>query len=116
MVCYIHSTWTNTNSNDVCLHLLDQLRPIAPSHLTTILELLLTNLVSRSLSYTAAPVEDLVLCLDEGHDINRKVTREVMSWFGHINEDGNWSMDVEGVIREVGLGILRSYRVRCPES
>ena len=57
-----------------------------------------------------------MLCLDEGHDINRKVTREVMSWFGHINEDGNWSMDVEGVIREVGLGILRSYRVRCPES
>ena len=37
--------------------------------------------------------------------------RQVMQWFGRIAEDDTWAMDVEAVVREVGLGILRAYRV-----
>ncbi|TBU30244.1 sister chromatid cohesion protein Dcc1 [Dichomitus squalens] len=88
-----------------------ELRPIAPSHLTTILELLLTNLVSLSLSHTAAPILTLTSSLEDEHDIKRDVSRQVMSWFGRFDEDaGTWEMDVNAVIREVGLGILRAYR------
>ena len=38
-----------------------------------------------------------------------------MSWFGRLDDAaGTWEMDVDAVIREVGLGILRAYRVRFP--
>ncbi|KAI0661096.1 sister chromatid cohesion protein Dcc1 [Cubamyces menziesii] len=93
-----------------------ELRPIAPSHLTTILELLLTNLVSHSLSYTAAPVSPLVEALEDEHDIRRDVTRQVIAWFGRITDGdspgsmGTWEMDADAVVKEVGLGILRAYR------
>lgn len=33
-----------------------------------------------------------------------------MGWFGEIN-DGQWNLDVNATVREVGLGILRAYRV-----
>jgi sister chromatid cohesion protein DCC1 len=36
-----------------------------------------------------------------------------MSWFGEI-KDGRWKMDVEAIVKEMGLGILRNYRVRIP--
>ncbi|CDO77688.1 hypothetical protein BN946_scf184969.g39 [Trametes cinnabarina] len=93
---------------------LGELRPIAPSHLTTILELILTNLVSNSLSYTSAPVSTLISALEDEHDIRRDVSLQVMAWFGHINEHAGgtetWDMDADAVVREVGLGILRVYR------
>ncbi|KAM5543197.1 hypothetical protein V8D89_003071 [Ganoderma adspersum] len=54
-----------------------ELRPIAPSHLTTILELLLTNLVSLSLSHTAAPISTLVSAFEDDHDIRRDIARQV---------------------------------------
>ncbi|KAI0743367.1 sister chromatid cohesion protein Dcc1 [Daedaleopsis nitida] len=88
-----------------------ELRPIARSHLTTILELILTNLVSLSFSHAAAPVATLLSALEDEHDIRRAVSRQVIAWFGTIQEEyGTWEMDVEAVIREVGLGILRAYR------
>ncbi|KAI8975859.1 sister chromatid cohesion protein Dcc1 [Trametes punicea] len=91
-----------------------ELRPIAPSHLTTILELLLTNLVSLSLLYTAAPVSTLLTALEDEHEIRRDVARQVMTWFGRISEqsskDETWEMDADAVVREVGLGILRVHR------
>ena len=92
-----------------------ELRPIAPSHLTTILELLLTNLVSLSLPHTAASISTLVSALEDDHDIRRDITRQVMAWFGQLdNDNGVWEMDVGAVVREVGLGILRAYRVPFP--
>ena len=92
-----------------------ELRPIAPSHLTTILELLLTNLVSLSLSHTAASISTLFSALEDDHDIRRDITRQVMAWFGRLDDDnGVWEMDVVAVVREVGLGILRAYRVPFP--
>ena len=81
----------------------------------TILELLLTNLVSLSLSHTAAPISTLISALEDEHDIRRDITRQVMAWFGRLDDDnGVWEMDVAAVVREVGLGILRAYRVPFP--
>ncbi|KAI0644549.1 sister chromatid cohesion protein Dcc1 [Trametes meyenii] len=91
-----------------------ELRPLAPSHLAAILELLLTNLVSLSLPHTAAPVSPLLAALEDDHDIRREVARQVMAWFGRIAHDGDgpekWEMDVDTVVKEVGLGILRTYK------
>ncbi|KAI0779946.1 sister chromatid cohesion protein Dcc1 [Fomes fomentarius] len=87
------------------------LRPIAPSHLTTILELILTNLVSLSLPHMAVPVSTLLAALEDEHDIRRDVARQVMMWFGsNQDESGTWGMEVDAVVREIGLGILRAYR------
>ena len=55
----------------------------------------------------------LLSALEDEHDIRRAVSRQVIAWFGTIKEEyGTWEMDVDAVIREVGLGILRAYRVR----
>lgn len=34
-----------------------------------------------------------------------------MAWFGDIVA-GEWSMDKTAIVREVGLGLLRPYKVR----
>jgi sister chromatid cohesion protein DCC1 len=90
--------------------ILGQLRPIAPAHLSTILELLLNYLISLSLSYQAAAVEELVSVLADEHEIPRAVSNQVISWFGDVKE-GLWKMDADAVIRELGVGILRHHRV-----
>lgn len=87
-----------------------ELRPIAPAYLTQILELLLTYLVSLSLSHQAAPVDSLTSALEEEHEIKRQVCTQVMEWFGEI-EDGIWKLDETAAVKEVGLGILRAYKV-----
>lgn len=86
------------------------LRPIAPVHLNTILELLLNYLILLNLSHEAAPVDDLVSALVDEHDIPRQVSNQVMSWFGQV-EKGTWKMDVDAVVAEIGLGIIRHYKV-----
>ncbi|KAF8135706.1 sister chromatid cohesion protein Dcc1 [Boletus edulis] len=85
------------------------LRPITPAHLNTILELLLNYLISLSLVHDAAPVDDLVSALADDHDISRGVSTQVMSWFGRI-EENTWKMDVNAVVAEIGLGIIRHYK------
>lgn len=87
-----------------------QLRPIAPVHLNTILELLLNYLISLNLAHEAAPVEDLISALADEHDIPREVSDQIMSWFGQV-EEGTWKMDVNTVVAEIGLGIIRHYKV-----
>jgi sister chromatid cohesion protein DCC1 len=91
--------------------ILGQLRPIAPAHLSTILELLLNYLISLSLSHQAASIEELISALADEHEIPRAVSNQVISWFGDVNE-GLWKMDIDAVIRELGVGILRHHRVR----
>lgn len=73
------------------------------------LELLLNCLVSQSLSHEAAPVTELVSSLAD-EQISSQVAAQVVAWFGAV-EDGRWKMDVDGVMREVGLGILRHHKV-----
>ncbi|GBE81571.1 hypothetical protein SCP_0313000 [Sparassis crispa] len=85
------------------------LRPIAPSHLTTILELLLNYLVSLSLPHDAASAEELSAALEDRHEIKREVTMQVMAWFGDVT-DKKWKMDVAAVVKEVGLGVLRAFK------
>ncbi|KAI0790829.1 sister chromatid cohesion protein Dcc1 [Abortiporus biennis] len=88
-----------------------ELRPISHSLLTTILELLLNFVVQFSFPHDAASVADLTTAIEEGQDIRRQVTTQVMEWFGDISkEGGKWKMDVEGIVKEVGIGILRSYK------
>jgi len=88
----------------------DELRPIAPSYLNTLLELMLNLLVSLSMQHRSAPVETLSAALVDGHEISRGISTQIMSWFGEI-KDGKWKMDVNAVVREVGLGVLRNHRV-----
>jgi len=86
-----------------------ELRPIAPSYLDTLLELVLNLLVSLSMQHTSASVEALSTALVEGHEVSRAVSTQIMSWFGEI-QDGKWKMDVNAIVREVGLGVLRNHR------
>jgi sister chromatid cohesion protein DCC1 len=89
------------------------LRPIVPSYLTTILALLPNYIVSLSLSHPAAPVEELAATLTDEHEIPRQVSTQIMSWFDIVHAD-RWSMDVDSVLKEIGLGVLRSYKVLVP--
>jgi sister chromatid cohesion protein DCC1 len=48
--------------------------------------------------------------LHDDHDIRPQVTKQVMAWFGDVDEH-HWRMDVPSVLKQVGKGILRAYRV-----
>lgn len=89
------------------------LRPISLTYLNQLLELVLNLLVSLSQPHTGASVEDISSALADGHEVSRAVSTQVMSWFGDIHQ-GKWKMDVDCVIREVGLGILRNHKVILP--
>lgn len=89
----------------------DQLRPISPTYLTALLELILNSLISHGLSHTDASVHELENTLAEEHEISPQILRQVISWFG-IVEDDRWKMDVDAVVKEIGLGILRNHTVR----
>jgi Sister chromatid cohesion protein Dcc1 len=62
----------------------------------------------------AAFVLELSRSLEFEHEVRREVTLQVMRWFGHVDDvDERWKMDVENskAVRQVGLGILRRYKV-----
>ncbi|ESK96086.1 hypothetical protein Moror_7431 [Moniliophthora roreri MCA 2997] len=85
------------------------LRPIAPSYLSHIIELILNTLVSHSIDSAAASVEKLSSALADNHEIPRTVSTQIMSWFGEI-EDGRWQMDAESIVKEAGLSVLRPHQ------
>ncbi|KAF8974485.1 sister chromatid cohesion protein Dcc1 [Flammula alnicola] len=74
----------------------NELRPIAPSYLNRLLELILNLLVSLSMKHTSVSVEELSSALADEHEVARGVSTQIMSWFA--------------VVKEVGLGILRNHR------
>ncbi|KAG6869263.1 hypothetical protein C0993_000016 [Termitomyces sp. T159_Od127] len=86
-----------------------ELRPIAPAYLDHLLELFLTVLVALSLSHESASVEAMSSSLADDHQVPRPISTQIMSWFGEI-EDGKWKMNVNALIKEVGLGILRHHQ------
>jgi sister chromatid cohesion protein DCC1 len=88
-----------------------ELRPIAPSYLSSLLELILNLLVSLSLPYNSASVGELSSTLADEHEVARAVSTQVMSWFGIIQE-GKWNMDINSVLKEMGLSILRQHKVK----
>lgn len=72
------------------------------------------HLVSLSQPHDAASVLELSQSLQYEHEVRREVTLQVMRWFGQVDgADERWEMDVEKVVRQVGLGILRQHKVRC---
>ncbi|KAG6857100.1 hypothetical protein H0H87_009661 [Tephrocybe sp. NHM501043] len=84
------------------------LRPIAPAYLDHLLELILNVLIALSLSHQSVSVEALSSSLADDHEVPRSISTQVMSWFGNI-KDGKWKMDVNTLLKEVGLGVLRHH-------
>ena len=69
-------------------------------------------LVSLPQPHDAASVLELSRSLEFEHEVRREVTLQVMRWFGQVDDaDECWKMDVEKVVRQIGLGILRQYKV-----
>jgi sister chromatid cohesion protein DCC1 len=66
--------------------------------------------VVLALSHEASPVEQLTEALRNEHEVLPQVSSQIMSWFGDVT-GGYWKMDVNAVVKEVGLGILRNYKV-----
>lgn len=62
------------------------------------------------MKHASASVEGLIAALAGDHEVPRMVSTQIMSWFGEL-KDGRWNMDIDAVVREVGLGILRNHRV-----
>ncbi|KAH9961376.1 sister chromatid cohesion protein Dcc1 [Russula dissimulans] len=90
------------------------LRPLSPSYLHKILELLLMHLVSLSQTHDAASVVELSRSLEYEHEVRREVVLQVMRWFGEVDTANElWKVDVEKVVRQVGLGILRQRKARA---
>ncbi|KJA30199.1 hypothetical protein HYPSUDRAFT_125678 [Hypholoma sublateritium FD-334 SS-4] len=87
----------------------NELRPITSAYLSRLLELILNMLVSLSMKHASASVEGLTSALADDHEVPRMISTQIMSWFGEL-KDGRWKMDVEAVVRQVGLGILRNHR------
>ena len=72
------------------------------------------HLVSFSQPHDAASILELSRSLEYEHEIRREVTLQVMRWFGEVSDaDELWKVDVEKVVRQVGLGILRQHKVRA---
>ena len=73
-------------------------------------------LVSLPQPYNAASVLELSRSLEFEHEVRREVTLQVMRWFGRVDDaDELWKMDVEKVVRQVGLSILRQHKVGFSE-
>jgi sister chromatid cohesion protein DCC1 len=69
-------------------------------------------LVSLPQPHNAASVLELSRSLEFDHEVRREVTLQVMRWFGQVDgADERWTMDIEKVVRQVGLGILRQHKV-----
>jgi sister chromatid cohesion protein DCC1 len=70
------------------------------------------HVVSLSQPHDAAPVLELSRSLEYDHEVKREVTLQVMRWFGEIDATNElWKMDVQKIVRQVGLGVLRQHRV-----
>jgi sister chromatid cohesion protein DCC1 len=70
------------------------------------------HLVSLSQPLEAASVRVLSQSLEREHEVKREVTLQVMRWFGGVDaENESWNVDIEKVVRQVGLGILRQHKV-----
>jgi len=90
----------------------DELRPIAQDYLARVIELILNILVSHSLSPKDASVETLLTALADEHEVGRSISEQIMGWFGTIAH-GKWTVNIDAIVREVGLAILRPHRVSC---
>lgn len=73
-------------------------------------------LISDSLPHSACPIEKLTSALAGEHGVSPTISRQILKWFGSISSDrAKWNMDVDEVVKELGLGILREYPRSAPE-
>ncbi|KXN89658.1 putative sister chromatid cohesion protein DCC1 [Leucoagaricus sp. SymC.cos] len=87
------------------------LRSISKDYLQNLLEIVLNLLVSLAFPYDNVPLDDLVSSLAEEHEVPRTISIQLLAWFGEVDEsERKWKMDVEAVLREVGMGLLRHHR------
>ncbi|KAG8936796.1 hypothetical protein FRC03_007606 [Tulasnella sp. 419] len=96
------------------LELDGSLRLLPDSQLTRILTLILTTLVSQNLSHKSPiPVKKLTEELFYEHEVAQNLTPQVCHWFGDVftqNGEEKWTMDVEKVVRQIGLSVLIQHR------
>ncbi|KAE9399044.1 hypothetical protein BT96DRAFT_994320 [Gymnopus androsaceus JB14] len=93
------------------LQINESLRPISSAYLTKIIQFILNSLAALSLNHESVPIEKLCTALADEHDVPRTVSVQVMGWFGDINElEGRWTMNVDAVVREARLGILKESK------
>ncbi|KAE9410644.1 hypothetical protein BT96DRAFT_1012143 [Gymnopus androsaceus JB14] len=93
------------------LQINESLRPISSAYLTKIIQFILNSLAALSLNHESVPIEKLCTALADEHDVPRTVSAQVMGWFGDINElEGRWTLNVDAVVREAGLGILKESK------
>lgn len=98
-----------------------ELRPMSLAYLNTVLELLLNTLVSNSFSAEEAPASDVADNLEHDHEVPRSISEQVMAWFGELSSgsalgpDVKWKVDIKGIVKQIGIGLLSNYRV-CTDS
>lgn len=74
-------------------------------HLKDFLNILLSLLaINSSKSATTAPAQTIIAALEE-YDVPPSISVPALNLFGTV-EDGQWTANVERMVREVGLGIL----------
>lgn len=87
------------------------MRPIASDYLESMLKLLLDLAVSVSGTKDSIQVEPIISTLANDHEIPRKISVQVMSWFGDL-ATGFWKVDELGIVKQLGLFILQKHKVR----
>ncbi|GJJ06531.1 hypothetical protein Clacol_000723 [Clathrus columnatus] len=87
------------------------LRSLTPAYLTQILETTLNTIISQGfpLPPFSVSIHKLIRELDIEHEYPQTILRQVLPWFGSVDED-EWIMDSSSVVKEIGLGRLRFYK------
>jgi sister chromatid cohesion protein DCC1 len=92
------------------LNLNRELRALSSRYLIEILTLILNCLVAQSLEPSSANVQTIINDLQAMHDVEPDVTRQVLSWYGEVNDHaGIWCCDRNSMVKEIGIGLLRPF-------
>lgn len=87
------------------------LRTLSPRYMNEILTLILNCLVARSLPSDSADVEIIMDELHALHDVKQEVTKQVLKWFGEVNETTRrWKCCRNSVVAEIGIGLLLLHK------
>lgn len=80
--------------------------------LSYILLLILDTIVINSQSPNCVSLFLLYDGLSSGHEIPHGVITQIVEWFGKVDKKkGVWKVDVDAVVKHIGLGVLSEYKV-----
>jgi sister chromatid cohesion protein DCC1 len=89
------------------------LRIVPLQTLAHILLLILDTIVIHSLPHGAVRLFILFDSLSAEHEIPQEITKQVVDWFGVVDSaKGTWKVDVEAIVKHIGLSILSGHKVR----